>query len=194
MSSILSNDLREPLLETAVPFGITDAENAVVETSSNNDEDDDTALENNPSYMTWFDCFVIWTILPVLLWVDFSMALVIHDKDNDAAASSAASAINVRLVQVSILLFIVASYMYRKTIQDWRVSHAVLVLMPEILMDLVLLLILFGHLMTAFRALLCSIFGLSVFVLVYNVRVLCKKEQKTEEGDSRETSKHLQVV
>jgi hypothetical protein len=192
MSSTLSSDLREPLLEIAIPFGLTDAEDAVVETSSTNDEVD-TALENNPSYMTWFDCFVIWAILPVLLWVDFSMALVIHDKDNDDA-SSVAPAINVRLVQVSILLFIVASYMYRKTIQDWRVSHAVLVLMPEILMDLVLLLILFGHLMTAFRSLLCSIFGLSMFVLIYNVRVLCKKEEKAEEGDWRETSKHLQVV
>ena len=178
MSSSHSSDLSTPLLETGVLYDVGihgDEETGAhaVEPSPCQENDNDNTV-TTPSDMTWFDCLIIWTVLPGLLWIDFSMALFIQssEKDDDVDTTILTS-LSARLVQLSIVLFILASYMYRKTIQEMRVNHVLLVLLPEILMDLVLLLILFDRLLWAFRALLWSILALSLVVMVYNVKALC---------------------
>lgn len=166
MSDTFSSDLHEPLLESAVLYDVSSSE-------SSPSTDANTAADSS---MTWFDCIIIWTVLPMLLWVDFSMALVIQ-----ATTDEAATLVSARMVQLSIVLFILASYMYRKTIQEMRVTHVVIVLLPEILMDVILLLILFGKLWMAFRTLLWSVLSLSLVAMFYNIFVLCSKKQHDNE-------------
>lgn len=155
------NAMEEPLLETAVIHNASD--DYVEAMTRSNDEQD-----HQPAAITWFDYIIIWIILPVLLLFDFSLALFIQPGDGTDE-----NTLNIRMVQLSIALFIVASYMYRRTLQEAQELRALFVLMPEIAIDVVLLMILLGQLMLAFQTLLCSIGGLSVVVMAYNVRSIC---------------------
>ena len=110
-------------------------------------DDDKTAII---SICAWFYYMVMWTILPVLLWVDFSMALYRRDDDDQSPELG----IKTGMVQFSIILFIIASHLFRQTIHEIGIKHTYIALLPEIMRDCVLLLILCEQLIWAFSFLL----------------------------------------
>jgi hypothetical protein len=161
MSNFLPNDLMLPLLEPAVIYEVTDATTLV----------DCEGFQESPPVFTCGDYMVIWAILPCLLWIDFSVAFLMDER-------KATEALSFGLVQLAIALFCIAAFMYRSAMHEIGVTNACLVLMPEIMVDLVLLPILVGRLLWAFNVLLLCILLLSITVLVFNALALCKMRRR----------------
>ena len=137
-----NNDLRKPLL---------------LDLSSNDEDDDNDASEAasaSPSSAleSWCDSCLAWFVLPCLLWLDFW--LVLHNNSssitNDASpthahphahAHSAPQVVSMASVHLSFVMFIVASFLYRKTLEEHECGSVLLLLVPEIAMNAMLLLI-----------------------------------------------------
>jgi hypothetical protein len=108
------------------------------------------------------DSLVTGIVVPVLLWLDFVLA-------QHPALSLAA-------VTVTVAMFVISSYLFRKTMQDLRVESLPLLLLPEIVMDVVLVLVLFDQVVVAFFFLLTSILVLATVVVVNSAYVLLTLE------------------
>jgi len=181
---------RQLLCEAGAGYGID------VEVQIDDDDDvpvDDGAFvlcgdDNEPVYrFNWCDSIMIWMVLPTLLWLDFGMAfLMLDDPDNNRHQNPVSSScVNFKVVNLSLLMFVVSSYLYRKVVEECKVNCLFVVLLPEIVMDVVLAVILADKVIAAYLVLLFSILGLSMVVVVHSVYGLCTEE---EEEDDEETA------
>jgi hypothetical protein len=137
-------------------------------------EDDDDELRVLP---TRYDLFVLWLVLPTLLFLQFGIAFWFHD-----GVSTTTHHLYWYTVNWSIVLFVVASYLFRRTLQDHRHERNIAVdtllfLLPEIIMDVLLGMVLFGLVEVAFLTMVASTVGLSLYVVVQSLYTLSENTQ-----------------
>jgi hypothetical protein len=152
-------------------------------------EDEDTdgsasssspSLSSPSSLESWCDSFLAWFVLPCLLWLDFW--LVLHNNSNSNTAAAATSSVQVQAVSMasvhlSFVMFIVASFLYRKTLEEHDCPSILLLLVPEIAMNAMLLLIFVNQTFAAYLMLLGVILALSSVVVAFSAfRLGCVHE------------------
>ena len=180
-TSTRSAELRKPLLD------LQDA--AALERSDNIDELDyehhvstvSTEIEEEEEASSSFcsEDFIMWVILPTLLFSQFGMAFLMHDVQT--------SSLSFAVVNVSIVLFVVTAWLYRHACADANVQTIALLLLPEILMDVVLGLVLFNRVELGFMVLLMSMLCLSSFVVCSTATFLyCGRSVQQEENEQGE--------
>jgi hypothetical protein len=126
------------------------------------DPDDSSMMDNS---------FITWALLPCLLFIQFGMPFYIHDK--------ATASLSWSLVNFVILLYVAAVWIYRQACIDSNIGSIVMLLLPELLMDIVLALILFNRVVLALAALLASTMLLSTFVIFTMIRYRSSPAGKT---------------
>mmetsp|Transcript_10212 Transcript_10212/g.19599 ORF Transcript_10212/g.19599 Transcript_10212/m.19599 type:complete len:194 (+) Transcript_10212:90-671(+) len=128
--------------------------------------------------------FIMWVILPTLLFSQFGMAFLMHDVRT--------SSLSFTVVNISIVLFVVTAWLYRHACADVKIQTIALLLLPEILMDVVLGLVLFNRVELGFMVLLVSMLCLSSFVVISTATFLyCGRkdhEEKFEEEEEEESN------
>jgi hypothetical protein len=168
--------LEEPLLagaadehEELVELVDDDEEN---EAAAQGDDDESPGGDLTITFGTsCWDYVCIFLVVPSLLWLQFAVAL----NSGRAADLTGCS------VLLTILLFTTAGYMYKCCLSDHDFSHRTLLaqqallLLPEILMDVILMLVLLGPASMAFEALLYCTMALAFFVIISTVVTLRKE-------------------
>ena len=165
------DELREPLLLSRPVLGDEETLLAMEESILLRDDDDaEEELESSHHPYSWCDSLVIWLILPGLLWLDFCLAFWTNPE----------STCNLRfsVVNISFVLFMISACLYRKMMEELETGRVVVVLLPEIAMNVVLALILANKIVAAFLFLLSSILVLSSVVVVYSVCILCATDER----------------
>lgn len=153
---------------------------------------------------TCCDSFILWLVLPALLFVQFAIAFRLEDQQHPAADDHhhhySIHNLEWSTVNYSIVLFVLSSYLFRRTLQEtvaccnettssrFFFSSTFLFLLPEIIMDLLLALVLFGQVVPAFLAMVLFTMGLSLYVVVQSFQTLLY-----DEGDDDELQKE-QVI
>jgi hypothetical protein len=130
-------------------------------------DDDEEAEEedDNIQEFSWFDQVVVWIILPTLLFLQFGMAFYMSDVE-------AVTGLRWTVVNYSIVLFVVTAVLFRQAAIDCKWTHSLIILLPEILMDVILGMVLFDKIVMAFLFMIFSMLSLAMFVVVCSIRVL----------------------
>lgn len=132
---------------------------------------------------TWWDHLCLLVILPMLLILQFTIGSNNNDNENNT--------MDLHTVYGIIVLFVITAYLYRSSLNDVSISNPygmqILVLMPEILMDVILGIVLWKDADTAFMVLLVITLLLSGFVILTTLSVLCRGYKPTEQEE--ETSR-----
>jgi hypothetical protein len=195
MDSSSSNnmaDLRQPLLlgddiEVGVP--VTAAKKVTTPTTheldvgrheriglpGDDEPEDDDDDEENSFFCCCNEDMIMWIVLPALLLSQFGMAFWMHDERTGHLSWT--------IVNLSIGLFGVTAWLYRHACADARVETILILLLPEILMDVVLGLVRFNQVALGYMVLLGSMLTLSTFVVGSTTMVLYKRrcrEQRAE--------------
>lgn len=127
------------------------------------------------------------TLLPVSLFLQFGMAFTMHTEGT--------ASLSWTIVNVSVVLFIITAWLYRHTCADANMKTIVLLLLPEILMDMVLALIYFGLEEMAYVALLLGTLLFSGIVIISTFILYMREERPdTEERESEDKPGACQVV
>ena len=123
--------------------------------------------------------FIMWVILPTLLFSQFGMAFLMHDVRT--------SSLSFTIVNISIVLFVLTAWLYRHACVDVNIRNISLLLLPEIVMDVVLGLVLFNRVEMGFMVLLVSMLCLSSFIVLSTATFLyCGKNEEHEEIEEEE--------
>jgi len=153
------------------------AEPLLVKSQPQEQPEDDESSRFEPS--CWDHC-ILWIVLPILLFVQFGIAYW-FDRNQRLPWG---------VVNASICLFVVASYLFRRTLTD-RASVPFLqhersmmaFLIPEVIMDVLLLLVLLGSVEWAFFCMVGSTVLLSLYVVVQSLCTLYESVFESEEED-----------
>jgi len=86
---------------------------------------------------TWLDSLIVWFISPTLLSLDFSIAFWLEPQRTQG--------LHPTMVYTSIVMFMLAAYLFRRTMEDMHVTRVMVILLPELAMDIVLTLVLFNQ-------------------------------------------------
>jgi hypothetical protein len=121
--------------------------------------------DNDNNGFSWFDHVVVWIILPTLLFLQFGMAFYMSDVE-------AVTGLRWSIVNYSIVLFVLTAILFRQAAIDCKWTTSIVILLPEILMDVILGMVLFDKIVMAFLFMLFSMLGLAMFVVVCSIRVL----------------------
>jgi hypothetical protein len=155
---------------------------AVVLANDDDVVDYDEEEEEHDSYC--YDVFIIWVALPVLLFIQFGVAFLAQDETTRNLSWP--------VVNVSIVLFALTVWLYRESCIDSKITSCLLVLLPEIILNTVLILVLFNKTPVAFYLLLLGMELLSVLAIIATVRFLyCSRLQLEEEKKEHEDKKGL---
>jgi hypothetical protein len=130
--------------------------------------------DNDDEENSYFCCWL--TVLPALLLSQFGMVFWLHDERTAHLSRT--------IFNLSIGLFVVTAWLYRHACADARVESLLILLLPEILMDVVLGLVLFNQVALGYMVLLGSMLTLSTFVVGSTTMVLynrrCREKQLAE--------------
>ena len=127
---------------------------------------------------------VLRCILYMLMVLQFGQAFYVK---HDLALTTTTS---FGMVLLSVLLFALTARLYRFSARDVHVtSPAVVLLLPEIIVNIILCLILVDQSTMAFALLLTSMFVLSIFVVVVSATSLwCGQQQHVDDDDDMEAA------
>jgi hypothetical protein len=174
--------LEEPLLAGDEQEDLVELVDDDEEEEEHQQQQESTRIEFGTS--CW-DYVCILLLVPGLLWLQFAVAF----------RTGKAADLTVCSVALTILLFTAASYMYKRCLSDHDFSNRtvaqrqVLLLLPEILMDVILGLVLLGPTSMAFEALLYCTMALAFFVIISTVITLqgeCSSYSVDEQEDEEE--------
>jgi hypothetical protein len=136
-----------------------------------------------------WDYVCIFLLVPGLLWLQFAVAF----------RTGKAADLTVCSVALTILLFTAASYMYKRCLSDHDFSNRtvaqrqLLLLLPEILMDVILGLVLLGPVSMAFEGLLYCTMALACFVIISTVITLRGECSSSVEQEDEEEVPYVRV-
>jgi hypothetical protein len=122
------------------------------------------------------DIFFFTFALHALLFLQFGMAFSTFPVE-------ATTGLSWSVVNYSIILFVITTTVYRQVAKDWKPTYSAVVLLPEILIDVMLLLILLNKVVTAFLFLLFSLLCLTFLVVANSIRVLKVRKSDTDESE-----------
>ena len=183
------NDLSRPLLGLEPA---RDEEDARPSTTAEEEEEEE---EEEPCcYMhknTWWDAFVLWMLLPALLFAQFGIAFGVFSPSSGEPTFH--HGLQWSTVKYSICLFALSAYIFRRSILESTrccdeessgeqiLSSAFLLLWPEITMDFILFLLLFGQACPAFFVMVLCTVAQSLHVVVRSCRQLLLEDIPEED-------------
>jgi hypothetical protein len=109
--------------------------------------------------------FVSLVVLPAILFLSFGE--VFH-----TSSIAADTGLRWYVVKYSIVMFVVSATLYRQVLQECKITYLVALLLPEILINIVLDLVLYGKVVPAVLLMLISTLCLAVFVVASSIGVL----------------------
>ena len=152
--------------------------NLMVYDKNNDDGTDRTDDESSPTSTWYWNCFIS-SILPLLLYFQFYVTYHYNDDGSSEHYNSSSSSSMIKMtndwssIQWSIFLFVVTSILYRQSMayqqgssnsRDNKISYCDLILhlVPDIIIDVLLVLILFHYYIAAVLAMQLSTIFLAV--------------------------------
>jgi hypothetical protein len=126
--------------------------------------DDDNLIDSNSGSFEE-DMIFISLALHVLLFLQFGLAF-------STFPIEAATGLSWSVVNYSIILYVITSTIYRQAAKDCKSTCSAVILLPEIFIDIMLLLVLFNKVVVAYLFLLGSMLCLAFLVLANSIRVL----------------------
>ena len=161
-----NQEIFDPLLGPSTPLSVPllgDEEVALIDDDGFDCEDHDAAMEDEAkaqgSVQSWISCvesLVAGIVLPGLLWMNFCLALWAYQ------GSAGAISLSFGTVHLSFALFLVAVTLYRRMSEECQFQSVAAILLPEATMTVVLVLVLWGEISSAFAALIVGTLLLSV--------------------------------
>lgn len=175
-----STDLRQPLLADAeIDYGIPLDDEADESLDHNNTPEDNYEYNDNNEQgelPTWMEDFIVCFVLPMMLFLQFGMVYWMH-----LEPASKMQVPSWTLVNVSILQFVVTSWLYRRACQDANISSHALCLLPEILLNVVLVLILCNGVRLGYHVLIVGTLLLAMFVALCTSVLYCRRHKEQEQ-------------
>ena len=168
--ALVAQQLHEPLLGMSQPCAQDDDDEMSISLLEDESVDEEATF-------SLCDAVLGWVVLPLLLFVQFYMAFA-SQAQNDTLT------LNQARVYYSIVLFVVASCLFRRTCSDQKIKSTLVLVLPEIAMDAVLLLILVNQVDAAYLTLLGSLLALSLHVCVSCVLMLVHGERRNSQPAS----------
>jgi hypothetical protein len=147
------------------------------------------------SVVTCQDTTFLLLVFPALIAIQFGIVFWSISNNNNTTNSESTSVpkITVALVDhwpvvnATIALFAISTWLYRLTLQECRVTNVVLLLVPEILLNIVLGLVLFGQALWGFTVLLVSLLALCSLVVLHGVyQLFCDTRDIEDVVESRD--------
>jgi len=135
----------------------------------------DDCVEGEVTSQSCWDNIILWIILPILIFIQFGISFSVQKETPHSLQWST--------VNWSIVLFCVASYIFRRAIDDvtrW------LSLLPEIIMDVLLAMVLCGAVELAFLTMVTSTIVLSLYVVVHSIHTLWQHGQDDDESEKED--------
>ena len=177
MNSPTERDLKQPLIETAVPVGELDVEHhrderelaEFAEYAPYADFEADEEQEPEAALKRCCDV-VMSAMLPLLLAFQFGTCFYFE--------SDAVSGLQWNVCNVAIVLFWVSSCLYRRTLEDLNISTSIVMLAPEIVTNISLGLVCFSAATTAFLTLVVGMLLMSLAVVVGTLHLLSQTEKE----------------
>jgi hypothetical protein len=120
--------------------------------------------EQKDDSQSCYNLLIIWVVLPLLLFVQFGIRFAAHDETTSNLSWS--------IVNISILLFCLTVGLYRATCIDTKMNNKsfIVMLLPEIILNAVLILVMLNKTPEAFCTLLLGMELLSSLAIVATVR------------------------
>jgi hypothetical protein len=119
--------------------------------------DEETSVPEDDSQ--WGEHFVSSVVLPVLLFLQFGMAF-----STSHVQGTTGLPLQWSLVNCTIVMFVIAAALYRRAVQDCRITCLVAILLPDFVMDT-------GQVVPAFMLLLISMLCLAVLTIALDAFV-----------------------
>jgi hypothetical protein len=154
----VDDDQEEGCMMCALKIVYDDEESEDCESSSN---------DGQSKFSRWFEIVVVEAALPALLFMQFGMAFSRSPVDDSTAG------LRWSLCNYSIVLFVITAFHYRQHVYVFKPPCSkFLILLPEIFMNIILILLLFDKIVAAFWLLLGSMHSMAALVLGNSIRVL----------------------
>jgi hypothetical protein len=128
-------------------------------------DDDNLKLEDSKSGSIEEDMLFFSFALHALLFVQFSMAF-------STFPIEATTGLSWSVVKYCIILHVITTTIYRQAAKDCKSTCSAIILLPEIFIDIMLVLVLLNKAVTAFLFLLVSMLCLTFLVVANSIRVL----------------------
>jgi hypothetical protein len=172
------DDEEEGCMMCALKIVYDDEESEDCESSSN---------DGQSKFPRWFENVVITALLPVLLFMQFGMAF-------SRSPIDASTGLRWSLCNYCVVLFAITAFRYRQHIYVFKPPCSnFLILLPEIFMNIILILLLFDKIVSAFWLLLGSMHLMTVFVLENSIRFLVFTKSPSPSPSSTDEDDELDV-
>jgi len=136
--------------------------------------------------ITSSDTFVIWILVPLLLFLQFGMTYMLIDGKDMSLDHYWPVA------STSIVLFVISSWLYRHACRDLEITNAVAILLPEVLTDIILILCFLDKVLSAVVLMLGSTICLVLFAVISRaLRMLSAVSSNASDEDSTATTTSL---
>jgi hypothetical protein len=138
-----------------------------------NEMDDD---DDDDHHLLISDEVMIFLVLPCLMFSQFGMAFLMHDESTTHLSWS--------IVNFSIFLYWVTAWLYQHACLDSKIETVLVVLLPEILMDVILVIVWLDQVQVGLFVLLVSVIALSALAFAMTAKELCfssRKEQQLQQ-------------
>jgi hypothetical protein len=123
------------------------------------------------------ESFFLSFALHVLLFAQFGMTF-------SASSIEAITGLSWSVVNYSIILYVITTTIYRQAAKDCKLTcSAVVLILPEILMNIMVVLVLFQKVVAAFLVLWVSTLCLAFLVMASSIRVLVVTKSVTDESE-----------
>lgn len=159
-SSTLFNEMNQPLLEEV------ETPTALEESM----EDEQGSAKSNARHE-----FLMRMLLSFLLLTQFSMSYSSHQDGTQEVSFG--------ITCCGIAVFLLTAWLYHTIIRDLNYSSMVLLLLPELAVNVCLLLILWGEFSVAFMCLLTASLAFSAAVVLVSLRSVCSHKDDDEQQD-----------
>jgi hypothetical protein len=138
----------------------------------------DKQEDQNQGYSSFFSF-----VMPLFLFIQFAFAFS-YQHDNETAMTT--TSVPWSTVNLNIVMFAVTIWLYRWSCMDSHITNSLLLLLPEIITNIVLVILLFHKIATALVALLVGMQLMSVLALANTIHFLYSKSRSKNNAEQQQ--------
>lgn len=146
-------------------------------TDEDDNDDDDDEEEDNVD-VKFKSCFFnyssIWFILPLLLFLQFGLVFTNSEEQDREQLNQ----LNWNIVNYLIVLFVIASYLYRRVLRANNCESLIMNLVPDIAVDIILGLVFFHYILYGYHFMILTTIYMSIYSLVKGCSLIVTYETK----------------
>jgi hypothetical protein len=149
--------------------------------NSTDDDDEDNSQESIRRCLV--DHWIILLVLPTLLVIQFGLAFSAIKEEQDNNNKTTGVMIQNQFIHIdwttvnyTIVLFMIASYLFRRAITTSNCTWILIHLLPEIFMDIILGLVLFRYIVTAFLVMVSATCLMALYSAFSSCRLFIQYE------------------